>query len=203
MQRYMLSNVVRRMRVPPRSAVAFSSYAGNITVGSISVWETGYNETIIKSDWPPSSWIGDHNHNETRRLTHQFIGSFVQIHQYSGGQATEGQGGYYGSGGARVLDNPTNTESVTHDLLALSADVDKVTSVMQDLHGLETLLDGESADGISGKNIEYRNNIKKLMTTGDFLESLSRLEVKGEPAWGLSESEREMIIFAREKVNSS
>mmetsp|Transcript_32732 Transcript_32732/g.54073 ORF Transcript_32732/g.54073 Transcript_32732/m.54073 type:complete len:154 (-) Transcript_32732:163-624(-) len=153
MQRYMLSNVVRRMRVPPRSAVAFSSYAGNIT--------------------------------------------------YSGGQATEGQGGYYGSGGARVLDNPTNTESVTHDLLALSADVDKVTSVMQDLHGLETLLDGESADGISGKNIEYRNNIKKLMTTGDFLESLSRLEVKGEPAWGLSESEREMIIFAREKVNSS
>jgi hypothetical protein len=87
--------------------------------------------------------------------------------------------------------------------LALTADVDNVSTVMKDLQGLETLLEGEPADGISGKNIELRNNIKKLMTAKEFLESLSRLEVKGEPAWGLSESERDMIIFAREKVNSS
>lgn len=74
---------------------------------------------------------------------------------------------------------------------------------MKDLEELENILDGESSDGISGKNIELRNTIKKLMTAKEFLDTLSRLEVQGEPVWGLSESEREMIIIAREKVNSS
>lgn len=122
--------------------------------------------------------------------------------QYSGGQASEGQGGYYASGGARAIQPPA-VAGKKSDLLAQIADVDKVASVMDELENLETLVDGESADGISGKNIELRQSIKKLMTAGDFLESLSRLEVQGSPVWGLSESERDMIILAREKVHSS
>lgn len=121
---------------------------------------------------------------------------------YSGGQASEGQGGYYASGGARAIQPPA-VAGKKSDLLAQIADVDKVASVMDELENLETLVDGESADGISGKNIELRQSIKKLMTAGDFLESLSRLEVQGSPVWGLSESERDMIILAREKVHSS
>ena len=121
--------------------------------------------------------------------------------QYSGGQATEGQGGYYGSGGSRVIEPPVVTGR--SQLLALAADVERVVSVMEELQTLETLYARESEDGISGKNIELRNSIRKLMTGAEFLDSLGRLEVQGSPVWGLSASEREMIILAREKVNSS
>ncbi len=88
-------------------------------------------------------------------------------------------------------------------LLALAADVERVFSVMEECQTLESLKERESDDGVSGKTIELRNSIRKLMTAPDFLESLGRLEVQGSPVWGLSASEREMIILAREKVNSS
>ncbi len=88
-------------------------------------------------------------------------------------------------------------------LLALAADVERVSSVMEELQTLESLLARESDDGISGKNIELRNSIRKLVTGAEFLDSLGRLEVQGSPVWGLSASEREMITLAREKVNSS
>ena len=39
------------------------------------------------------------------------------------------------------------------------------------------------------------------MTAPDFIKSLSELEFKGEPTWGLSSDERELIIDARAKVN--
>ncbi len=123
------------------------------------------------------------------------------LEQYSGGQATEGQGGYYGSGGSRVIEPPV--VSGRSQLLALAADVERVFSVMEELQTLESLLARESEDGISGKNIELRNSIRKLMTGAEFLDSLGRLEVQGSPVWGLSASEREMITLAREKVNSS
>lgn len=88
-------------------------------------------------------------------------------------------------------------------LLALAADVEKVFTVMNECQKLDSLKERESDDGISGKAMELRNSIRKLMTAPDFLESLGRLEVQGSPVWGLSASEREMITFAREKVNSS
>jgi hypothetical protein len=86
----------------------------------------------------------------------------------------------------------------------MAADVERVYSVMEEMQKLESILEQESKDdGISGKTIELRNSIRKLLTQADFLESLGRLEVQGSPVWGLSASEREMIILAREKVNSS
>lgn len=135
-----------------------------------------------------------------RGVTPRFLSSYGNI-TYSGGQATEGQGGYYGSGGSRVIEPPV--VSGRSQLLALAADVERVFSVMEELQTLESLLARESEDGISGKNIELRNSIRKLMTGAEFLDSLGRLEVQGSPVWGLSASEREMITLAREKVNSS
>jgi len=118
--------------------------------------------------------------------------------KYSGGQATEGQGGYYGSGGARVL--PTTTAEHHTELLALAADVEKIDVTMKELEVLESLLSSEETNKVTSKSIELRQNIKKLMTSPEFLDSLNRLEVNGQPIWGLNSDEREMITLAREKV---
>lgn len=111
------------------------------------------------------------------------------------------------AGGARVMEPPTTPSSASETLLALAADVQNVQSTMAEFERLESLLNSsaEDTDGnenkISGQAIELRQNIKKLMTSPDFLDSLNRLEVQGEPVWGLSVNEREMIMLARENVN--
>ena len=97
-------------------------------------------------------------------------------------------------------------------MLAMAQDVHTVRLTMQELDLLESLLRNEeesnaakssNSDGtVSSKSMEIKNSIKKLMTSTEFLESLNNLEVQGEPAWGLSCEEREMIILAREKVNA-
>jgi hypothetical protein len=128
--------------------------------------------------------------------------------QYSGGQPSPGQGGFYGSGGARAL-SPDHTveQQKTNErnkMLAMAHDVQNVRVTMQELELLESLLRAEEKDSnatVSAKFMELKNSIKKLMTAPEFLESLNNLEVQGEPAWGLSCEERELIISAREKVN--
>jgi hypothetical protein len=89
-------------------------------------------------------------------------------------------------------------------MLAMAHDVQTVRVTMQELELLESLLRAEEKDNnatVSPKFMELKNSIKKLMTAPEFLESLNNLEVQGEPAWGLSCEERELIISAREKVN--
>mmetsp|Transcript_20551 Transcript_20551/g.44923 ORF Transcript_20551/g.44923 Transcript_20551/m.44923 type:complete len:161 (-) Transcript_20551:154-636(-) len=124
---------------------------------------------------------------------------------YSGGQATEGQGGYYGSGGARKIDNEgEHTQQM--QMLALAADVQKITDVMGEVETLESLLESENESSkgeVTGKSIEIKSSIKKLVTSPEFTESLNRLEIQGEPVWGLSSEERELIIDARTKVLES
>jgi hypothetical protein len=85
-------------------------------------------------------------------------------------------------------------------MLAMAADVQKVTSVMSELETLEGLLQRET-DPTTGRSIEIKANIKKLMTNPELLAVLDRLETKGGPVWGLSSEERDLIIEAREKVN--
>jgi len=123
--------------------------------------------------------------------------------QYSGGQATEGQGGYYGSGGARKTMPPGEWQRP--QMLALAADVNKVTMLMSEVETLENILADEvkTSNGVpSGKSIEIKSKIKKLCTQPEFLECLNRLELNGEPVWGLSSEERDLIISARKKVNN-
>ena len=85
-------------------------------------------------------------------------------------------------------------------MLALAGDVQTLTSTMQEVELLQHKLEKEESE-ISPQAIELRSTIKKLLTSPSFMECLNRLEVKGEPVWGLSSAERELIIQAREMVN--
>ena len=75
---------------------------------------------------------------------------------------------------------------------------------MEEVYNLEQVLEEEKAKadgGVSGKTLEYSAKIKKIMTSVDVMETLKRLEVEGEPVWGLSSDERELVHDARRKVN--
>ncbi|GAX23939.1 hypothetical protein FisN_20Hh147 [Fistulifera solaris] len=135
------------------------------------------------------------------RLPHAALQQRAFAITYSGGQPTEGQGGFYASGGARSnVDDYASDDETRVRMIALSQDVEKIEHVMTAVESLESQL-RENA-GVNGKSIELKSAIKKLMTDPSVLESLNRLELEGQPVWGLSTEEREMIIMAREKVNA-
>ena len=80
----------------------------------------------------------------------------------------------------------------------MEADVEVVAQVMAQVHILEALLAEEKMEN----SLQTRGTIKKLVTSHPFVDSLARLEcTRGEPIWGLSMKEREMVAIAREKVN--
>ena len=54
---------------------------------------------------------------------------------------------------------------------------------------------------MTGKSIEIRSSIKKLMTSSEVMSAMTRLEHDGEPTWGLTESEMELVREARSKIN--
>jgi hypothetical protein len=120
---------------------------------------------------------------------------------YSGGQASEGQGGFYGSGGARVSTLETEHRP---EMLALAADVENLTLVMDEISKLDSMLEEEkekAGSNVTGKTLEIGSKIKKIMTSVDVMDCLNRLEVEGEPVWGLSSEERDLVHAARQKVN--
>lgn len=94
----------------------------------------------------------------------------------------------------------SDAEESRNKMIALAADVQKIQQVMDEYDTLENVLSAEDSD-ISNKSIELKSAIKKLMTSPEVLNALNRLEIHGEPVWGLSSEERELIILAREKVN--
>jgi hypothetical protein len=81
----------------------------------------------------------------------------------------------------------------------MAADVQKIRDVMKELDTLEGLLQRET-DPTTGRSIELKSSIKKLMTNPEVLSALDRLELQGAPVWGLSSEERDMIVDARAKV---
>lgn len=90
------------------------------------------------------------------------------------------------------------------EMVALATDVENLTLVMEEIYNLEEALEEEKAKtdgGVSGKTLEISSKIKKIMTSVDVMECLKRLEVEGEPVWGLSSEERELVHNARQKVN--
>ncbi|KAL3911436.1 MAG: hypothetical protein SGILL_007282 [Bacillariaceae sp.] len=117
---------------------------------------------------------------------------------YSGGHAGDGQGGYYASFN-RASGGEDGTEAQRKNALAMAADVQKIGAVMKELDTLEGLLQRES-DPTTGRSIELKSSIKKLMTNPEVLSALDRLELQGAPVWGLSSEERDMIMDARAKV---
>ena len=93
-------------------------------------------------------------------------------------------------------------------MLALAADVEKITQTMNEVISLEELLgelsssDTSSSTPPTSKTIEIKSKMKKICTHPEFVECLNRLEIDGEPVWGLSSEERNLIIDARRKVNN-
>ena len=84
--------------------------------------------------------------------------------------------------------------------MALAGDVEKIQNTLEDLAKLEqVLMDTKETSAV----MELKASRTKLLTHPDLLDSLKRLEVEGEPTWGLSTSEREMILTLREKMNES
>ncbi|KAL7527212.1 hypothetical protein ACHAXR_001852 [Thalassiosira sp. AJA248-18] len=128
-----------------------------------------------------------------------FSSGYGESITYSGGQASEGQGGFYGSGGARVSTLETEHRP---EMVALAADVENLTLVMEEIYKLDSMLEEEKENaGVTGKSLEMSSKIKKIMTSTDVMDCLNRLEVEGEPVWGLSSEERDLVHAARQKVN--
>jgi len=136
--------------------------------------------------------------NQVRSFAEANIGSGDSI-TYSGGQASSGQGGFYGAGGSRALGGL----NVKHrsDAVAHVEDIAKMRSIMSEVYELETQLNSLTEKDIAVK-IQIKGNIRKKMTSRDMFDLLGKLEMKGEPVWGLSQTERELVKEARRKVNS-
>ena len=54
---------------------------------------------------------------------------------------------------------------------------------------------------VSSRSIEVKARISKLISNKQVNELLNRLEIKGEPVWGLSTKERDLVRAARAKYN--
>mmetsp|Transcript_4764 Transcript_4764/g.7947 ORF Transcript_4764/g.7947 Transcript_4764/m.7947 type:complete len:92 (-) Transcript_4764:322-597(-) len=89
-------------------------------------------------------------------------------------------------------------------MVALAADVENLRLVMEEIDKLDAMLMEEkekSDSSVTGKSLEISSTIKKVMTSVDVMDCLNRLEVEGEPVWGLSSEERDLVHAARQKVN--
>ena len=116
---------------------------------------------------------------------------------YSGGQASEGQGGFYGSGGARVAKGPVSWD---HKAVASSEAIRSLTGLMEEASKLEERI--RSGDELDDAVIEAKGALKKLMTGDEVTELLEGLEMGGEPVWGLSTKERHLVREAKEKIHA-
>ena len=119
---------------------------------------------------------------------------------YSGGHASQGQGGFYGSGGSRAAAGG----SVTHhpEARANQKDIADLAKIVYDVEILESELK-TLGNVVSSRTIEVKARIKKLISNPHVREILNRLEIKGQPVWGLSSKERDLVRLAKEKYFAS
>ena len=131
------------------------------------------------------------------RTTQQSRRAYAPSITYSGGQASEGQGGFYGSGGARVAKGPVSWD---HKAVASSEAIRSLTGLMEEASKLEERI--RSGDELDDAVIEAKGALKKLMTGDEVTELLEGLEMGGEPVWGLSTKERRLVREAKEKIHA-
>jgi len=84
-------------------------------------------------------------------------------------------------------------------VLALAADVQLLVHTMEEYNKFDTLL-SDQTDDLANTTIELKAAIKKLWTQKDVNDAMNRLLVNGEPVWGLSSEERELVMDAREII---
>lgn len=118
---------------------------------------------------------------------------------YSGGQASEGQGGFYGSGGSRVSSKKPERFL---DATARQADITSLAALQKQVDDLEAEL-FSLGSAVSTRSIEIKSKIKKTISNPKVRDLLNRLEIKGEPVWGLSSAERELVRKVKAKYLSS
>ena len=94
---------------------------------------------------------------------------------YSGGHASSGQGGFYGSGGARVAKS-----SPAHhpEAIARESDIRELSLIMAEVDTLESEL-LSLGNIVTGRTIEIKSRIKKTISNPKVREMLTRLEIKG------------------------
>ena len=109
--------------------------------------------------------------------------NFSNSISYSGGHAGNSQGGFYGSGGSRKL-NPKTTVEHRKEAVAHVDDINSLGKIMNDFYS-ET----------------DKKAQKKIIINPEAMELLERLEFGGEPVWGLTVSERELVYAARQASN--
>ena len=137
------------------------------------------------------------NKRLTRLMSDSGFGGGVT---YSGGHASVGQGGFYGSGGARVMKGSTQHHP---EAIARQTDISEIVSIMKEIESMEHELATLGAKVVNSKSIELKSKIKRAISNPKVREILNRLEIKGEPVWGLSKSERDLVRTARSKYLSS
>lgn len=126
------------------------------------------------------------------RTTQPLARSYAPSITYSGGQASEGQGGFYGSGGARVARGPVSWDAKA---VASAEAIASLTGLMGEAQELELLIRG--GEPLDETVIEAKGALKRLMTGETTAALLERLEMGGEPVWGLSQKERRLVRDAR------
>lgn len=85
------------------------------------------------------------------------------------------------------------------EAVAHAADIVQLRNLMDEVLELESQL--RSATDMPRK-IQIKASIKKKMTGREMTELLTRLELRGQPVWGLSVSERALVKEARRLFNS-
>lgn len=110
-----------------------------------------------------------------------------------------GQGGFYGSGGARAV----KTDTAWNERAVASVEtIASLVGIMDDAAALGEAI-AAADDPLSEPVIENKTALKKLMTAPDTLRCIEALEMGGEPVWGLSQAERALVKEARELMLSA
>jgi len=94
---------------------------------------------------------------------------------YSGGHASQGQGGFYGSGGTRIA-----TSSPTHhpEATARMADIMELKQLMESISIMESEL-FSLGPVVSSRTIEIKARIKKMVSNPKVRDLINKLEIKG------------------------
>mmetsp|Transcript_22570 Transcript_22570/g.36489 ORF Transcript_22570/g.36489 Transcript_22570/m.36489 type:complete len:176 (-) Transcript_22570:339-866(-) len=120
---------------------------------------------------------------------------------YSGGQATTGQGGFYGSGATRAAAQARDRFEQRAGALAALEDVAQLRALMDQVEALDADLRAQEEQG-SPRAVQTRATLKKLLTSARTTELMKRLMMNGQPVWGLTQSERELVRSVQEAINS-
>eukprot|EP00975_Prorocentrum_lima_P040575 8519044-Prorocentrum_lima.AAC.1 len=78
--------------------------------------------------------------------------------------------------------------------------MERLEEIMNEVEELETAAVAEEGS-LNDVLLQNKAAVKELVTSSEMTNLLSRLEMNGQPKWGLSTREREIVKSAREKID--